>query len=31
LWQQYPEYEMEEREFSRSLKNLMRAKFINYR
>lgn len=31
LWKQYPEYEMEDRDFSRSLKNLMREKFIEYR
>lgn len=31
LWKQYPEYEMENQEFSRSLKNLMREKFIEYR
>lgn len=31
LWVDYPEYEMADRDFSRSLKNLMREKFINYR
>lgn len=31
LWKQFPDYEMEEREFSRALKNLMREKFIQYR
>ncbi len=31
LWVQYPDYEMEDREFSRALKSLMRDKFIQYR
>lgn len=31
LWVQYPDYEMEDREFSRALKGLMRDKFIQYR
>ncbi len=31
LWKQYPEYEMNKVEFSRALKELMRAKLINYR
>ncbi|MCF8060626.1 MAG: hypothetical protein K9K67_15090 [Bacteriovoracaceae bacterium] len=31
LWTQYPNYKMEDREFSKALKNLMRNKFINYR
>lgn len=31
LWKQFPEYEMDDRDFSRSLKGLMRDKFINYR
>jgi hypothetical protein len=31
LWAQYPEYAMEDREFSKALKNLMRNKLINYR
>ncbi len=31
LWIQFPEYAMEDREFSRALKSLMRDKFINYR
>lgn len=31
LWKEYPEYEMAKQDFSRSLKDLMRAKFIHYR
>ncbi len=31
LWGQWPDYQMEEREFSRALKGLMRDKFIQYR
>ncbi len=31
LWKQHPEYEMSKQEFSRALKELMRAKFIQYR
>lgn len=31
LWEKNPEYAMEDREFSRALKNLMRDKFIQYR
>lgn len=31
LWVQYPDVAMEDREFSRSLKGLMRDKFIQYR
>lgn len=31
LWKEYPDYEMSKIEFSRSLKELMRAKLIQYR
>lgn len=31
LWKEHPEYEMSKQEFSRSLKELMRAKLIQYR
>ncbi len=31
LWKDYPDYEMTKQEFSRSLKELMRNKFIEYR
>lgn len=31
LWKQYPEYQMDDSDFSYALKNLMRNKFINYR
>ncbi|MCR9203251.1 MAG: hypothetical protein NXH75_01655 [Halobacteriovoraceae bacterium] len=30
-WNKYPDYAMEDREFSRALKGLMREKFIQYR
>ncbi len=31
LWESFPDYAMEDRDFSRALKNLMRDKFIQYR
>ncbi|MCO4795167.1 MAG: hypothetical protein KC493_15730 [Bacteriovoracaceae bacterium] len=31
LWRQYKNYELNDQDFSRSLKSLMRMKFINYR
>lgn len=31
LWKQYPDYALDSRDFSISLKNLMRKKFIQYR
>ena len=31
LWNEYPEFKMESRNFSRALKNLMRNKIIEYR